>query len=45
MKFLPSKSAITKEIVLTLISVGVALYFAPKITAWAERKKAATNER
>ena len=40
MKFLPSTSTIVKEVILTGVSVGFALWLAPKVTAWAKRKKA-----
>ena len=38
MKFLPSMA---KEVILTLVSVGVALWAAPKFKAWADKKQAA----
>jgi hypothetical protein len=39
MRFLPTKGAIVREVILTVVSVSAALYFAPKIKAWADKRK------
>jgi len=39
MKFLPSGKTIAKEVVLALVSTAVAIYFAPKISAYLKRKQ------
>ena len=43
MKYLPAKGTILKEIILTGVSVGFALWFAPKVEAWAKRRKEASK--
>lgn len=38
MRFLPPADDVAKQVVLTLVSVAVALWATPKVKAWLKRK-------